>query len=248
MDHATIARMVGGQSTPAKGRILITAEEKRKLLGFIGYGRLDAPVWFLGMEEAGGGEDKLLIRTRFNRVEDLYEAHKALGITRHHEGRRVLQPQWGRMSDLMLRLSGVSAPTTEDRRAYQALRLGRRDGETLLTELLPIPKPRLEIWDYPNVFPEYRSASEYYESVLPARLELLTRLIEDYRPAAIVAYGSSFRHHYDRLLDSGVSEIVDGFEVRKTQGTLLVMTPFLTSRTMNGRIQALAEIISHHIE
>ena len=31
--------------------------ELEHLLNFIGYGRLDTPVWFLGMEEAGGGED-----------------------------------------------------------------------------------------------------------------------------------------------------------------------------------------------
>jgi hypothetical protein len=35
---------------------LATAKEKQQLLSFLGYGRLDAPFWFLGMEEAGGGK------------------------------------------------------------------------------------------------------------------------------------------------------------------------------------------------
>ncbi len=35
--------------------------ELEQLLNFAGYGRLDAPVWFLGMEEAGGGEDNLRV-------------------------------------------------------------------------------------------------------------------------------------------------------------------------------------------
>jgi len=41
---------------------MIAPAEKNKLLDFIGYGRLDAPVWILGMEEAGGGEENLKIR------------------------------------------------------------------------------------------------------------------------------------------------------------------------------------------
>ncbi len=39
----------------------VSDEELGHLLDFIGYGRLDAPVWFLGMEEAGGGEERLHI-------------------------------------------------------------------------------------------------------------------------------------------------------------------------------------------
>jgi hypothetical protein len=34
----------------------VTDSELSHLLNFIGYGTLDADVWFLGMEEAGGDE------------------------------------------------------------------------------------------------------------------------------------------------------------------------------------------------
>lgn len=50
------------------------------LLNFIGYGTLDADVWFLGMEGAGGGEDNLRTRLKFRPVEDNAEAHKMLGV------------------------------------------------------------------------------------------------------------------------------------------------------------------------
>lgn len=66
--------------------------EKQRLLDFLGYGQLEAPIWFLGMEEGGGGEARLLIQSRLNRVEDLRDAHVKLGITKHHEGKRILQP------------------------------------------------------------------------------------------------------------------------------------------------------------
>ena len=38
---------------------ILSDNELDHLLNFIGYGTLDADVWFLGMEEAGGGEAKI---------------------------------------------------------------------------------------------------------------------------------------------------------------------------------------------
>jgi hypothetical protein len=104
---------------------MITIAERDKLQTFIGYGRLDAPVWFLGMEEAGGGEENLKVRAQFSQVEDLRSAHFALGIRYHHEGKKCIQPQWGRMADIMLRVHGATQPDTEDRREYQVSRLER---------------------------------------------------------------------------------------------------------------------------
>jgi hypothetical protein len=66
-------------------------EELEHLLDFVGYGRLDAPVWFLGMEEAGGGEQNIRTRLKFRTVEDCAEAHRTLGIIHRHWGKRVIQ-------------------------------------------------------------------------------------------------------------------------------------------------------------
>ena len=54
------------------------------LLGFIGYRTLDADDWFLGMEEAGGGEANLRTRLKFRKVEDNAEAHRKLGVPHLH--------------------------------------------------------------------------------------------------------------------------------------------------------------------
>jgi hypothetical protein len=40
----------------------LTDPELDYLLSFVGYGNLDADVWFLGMVEAGGGELQHIIR------------------------------------------------------------------------------------------------------------------------------------------------------------------------------------------
>lgn len=82
----------------------ITDSELEHLLNFIGYGKLNADVWFLGMEEAGGGEANIRARLKFHKVEDCAQAHKFLGITKHHAGKKVIQRTWWGMCYIMLRL------------------------------------------------------------------------------------------------------------------------------------------------
>ncbi len=112
------------------------------LLTFIGYGTLDADIWFLGMEEAGGGETNIRTRLKFHPVMDNAEAHKMFGVTYLHWGKRKIQRTWRGMCYIMLCLEG-NEPTAENIRAYQAEKLGRYGGNTLLTELMPIPKPKV---------------------------------------------------------------------------------------------------------
>lgn len=69
----------------------LTDSELDHLLNFIGYGTLDADVWFIGMEEAGGGEDNIRTRLKFRTVEDNAMAHKMLGVTNLHWGKRKIQ-------------------------------------------------------------------------------------------------------------------------------------------------------------
>ena len=97
---------------------LFTDYEVEKLLSFIGYGNLSAPVWFLGMEEAGGGIENLRNRLKFDVIEDLYQGHKKLGILKHHEGKRIIQPTWRGMCVIMLTLKGIDI-NREEIRNYQ---------------------------------------------------------------------------------------------------------------------------------
>ena len=226
-----------------QGAEIVAKDAKERILAFIGYGQLNARIWILGMEEAGGGEDNLTTRSQFNPVEDLYAAHPKLGITKHHEDSRTIQPQWGRMADLMLRLGGTKSPTREQRRNYQAEQLGRSYGDTLLVELMPVPKPNLSAFDYPETFPEYASASSYYQGVLPDRIRLLRKLIENHTPRVIVAYGSAFWRHYRSIMEPSFESVSNGFTVLSIQHTSMILIPFWTSRSMNGRLEALEETI-----
>lgn len=112
---------------------------KSKLLSFIGYGRLDAPVWFIGMEERLSGSTglskQLAARSRFDAVMDCREAHEKLQIVCHHQKKPKLQPTWNKMCDLMLSSSSAYEANSpeeqrEVRRCYQ---------KTILAEATGIP-------------------------------------------------------------------------------------------------------------
>jgi len=219
---------------------IVTSEEKQRLLSFLGYGRLDAPVWFLGMEEAGGGEDNLRVRSTFDQVEDLQEAHIKLGITHHHEGKRRIQPTWNMMCEFMLRIEGNISPTTEDRRAYQGDELDRVHGDSLILEFLPIPKPKTSSWDYPLTFPEYPDVEVYRREQTPPRIALLSQLVVNHRPRIIVAYGKANWPYYRQILSEGEYSERNGFETGVQGDTLMILTHFLSRKEMNGRHAALA--------
>lgn len=211
----------------------LTPDETSNLLQFIGYGHLEAPVWFLGMEEGGGGEERIRIQSGFEPIEDLYDAHVTkMGITRYHCGNRVLQSTWKGMSYIMLSLAGIS-PDQPARRTYQALHLGRSGGDTLVAELMPVAKSTVKEWQYHDLIPRFRDRQHYYDEVLPMRLLRFATLVRTHNPELIVAYGRSYWQHYQSIL--GPTDFHDRGRFRYgVQGkTTMVLTDHFTARTMN---------------
>lgn len=224
----------------------ISDNELNQLLNFVGYGRLDADVWFLGMEEAGGGEHNIRSRLKFRQVEDCAEAHQILGITKHHSGKKIIQRTWRGMCYIMLRLEG-KAIDRESIRHYQADYLGRFQGNSLLCELMPIPKPRIDVWNYEMLIPQFKSAEEYYNVVKPRRVAYLRRLIQEYRPKAVIGYGQGARKGYWQAYRKLFPELKFSehgqFLVARDHKTVVVLTTHFTSKTMNGKFDEVVSII-----
>ena len=195
--------------------IPLTQEQVDVLCSFEGFGRFDAPVWFLGMEEAGGNPELLHRRSTWNSVMDLRDAHiNSLGITKHHEGTVALQSTWRRMCALMVlakrpELFPIKKELSEKKhnelkdalKRYQANSLGRTTGnaETMLCELLPMPKPAENIYGMEDVLPMWKSHEDYKQGVLPNRKKLLARRIAEHRPEVVVAYGKKFWPDYKEI-------------------------------------------------
>lgn len=221
---------------------MLNDSELEILLNFVGYGNLKADVWFLGMEEAGGGEENLRLRLKFRLVEDCAEAHQILGITQHHTGRKVIQPTWRGMSYIMLAFAGK--PTDKEHiRNYQADLLGRFRGNSLLCELLPIPKPSIGDWEYKSFIPQFKSAQEYYRVVMPRRIKYLRSLIEEHKPKSIICYGKSYWNSYKELFGDLDYAQNGQFLVARTAMTRVLFTDHFTSRTMNGKFDEVAALL-----
>ncbi|HTV74129.1 MAG TPA: hypothetical protein VME66_10520 [Candidatus Acidoferrales bacterium] len=145
---------------------------------FIGFGNEEGDVLFLGMEEGLLGTFTAAhpaARSEFPRTADL-RADYSPDASRFYFWRLPKsQRTWRAMSHLMLRRQGIDDPTDDQLYRYQSEQLGRVDGETLLSELLPKAN---------------RSMDEaYIREVLPHRVRLLRDVIGNSGFEVVVAHG-----------------------------------------------------------
>jgi hypothetical protein len=215
----------------------------KRIEGFIGFGRRDAPVVFVGMEEglkdAGALDEDLLIRSGYaTPVMDLKEAHRGIAGTERYFDPDFAprQPTWRVMADLMLRRAGNLSPNSDDRRRYRALHLGRAHGDTLLTELLPYPHPKASDWLYKR-FGKFRTREDYVREMLPSRIELLRGVLAESNRQLVVCYGKAHWEHYQRLFQARTWADEGSFRVADAGITRVVLTPHFSSLAFNTDAQ-----------
>ena len=218
----------------------------QRIESFIGYGRRDAPLVFIGVEEGladeSALENDLRRRSQFEPIMDLREAHRGIADTDKWFGPQKIecQPTWRPMCDLLLRREGVSAPTPQDRNRYQAYRLGRSDGDTLLCELLPYPHKRSadprKKWEYAQ-FGRHPTYESYRASVLPTRRECLRRLIAEAHRDLIICYGKGKDKRdwaeYQQLFRGAKWQARPPFRFAETGETRVVLTPHFSTKDFN---------------
>jgi hypothetical protein len=144
---------------------------------FIGFGNEDGQVLFLGMEEGLVGTLSAdTARTHdLPRTADL-RADFSPDASRYYFWRLPKsQRTWRAMSHLMLRRQGVDDPTADQVHRYQTEQLGRTDGETLLSELLPRANQSVD--------------AEYMREMLPHRMRLMREVIGNLAFEVVVAHG-----------------------------------------------------------
>lgn len=194
---------------------------------FIGYGRADAPVVFLGMEE-GGNNDRL--------YEDLI-GRSRLAQFSEIKHQPTTQRTWRPMCDLMLRRGGIVNPTKQERLIYQQEQLGKRDGKTLVAELMPYPSRRASDWPeiYAQRFPNRKS---YLEGLAPKRSKLLRDLFRAAPRELIVCYGKEHWNHYRSIFDLPAKPgSLAQVEVCEWGSTRIVFAPHFSGRAFNSETQ-----------
>jgi hypothetical protein len=233
----------------------LSTDKWNRIERFIGYGRQDAPVVFVGIEEGlskeSALETDLLRRAEFDSIMDLRVAHRGIaGADRFLDiGNPACQRTWRPMCDLMLRRRDASStPTLKMRSQYQAAELGAVDGDTLLTELLPYPHRKTGDWLYKELRP-HKTRKEYEASVLPIRLEVLSEAMRQWPRELIVCYGKANWPRFRCLIQKAFRvELVQWVPHRKPScesamidGARVVLACHLSSKEFNSE-QQLADL------
>jgi hypothetical protein len=120
--------------------------------GSYGYGRWDAPYWFIGPEQGMGEHEKDIDPSLLRRAEcwrklgglelnDCRDFHCCIGEERWHRTSKVKpQTTWQPLIVLLMTYLGRQ-DDLESRRNYQRDRWGRLDGETCVIELSGLASP-----------------------------------------------------------------------------------------------------------
>ncbi len=208
--------------------------EYQKLLSenSFGYGRWDAPYWFIGLEErltpreTGNYAVRAAAFQRLNRdgLCDNFEFHSAIHQLEFLGSPGNLQPTWKRL--IWLLKSYLHQPREdEDLLDYQCKQWGRSTGETLLTELDGLP--------FDNALDSTLEQKELRKEVIknrPKRIEKLCCKLEQ-PPELVVMYGKTQQRYWNVI--AGFNVVFDN--AAKRGGTTFVFAPH---PNMRGRTSA----------
>ena len=200
---------------------------------FIGYGSFDASTWFIGQEEAGvRNVQGLLERIAVWRelgcksVVDIAHFHELLGKVDLFGETPKIQRTWRRLIEIKLVLLGEKK-SKHSVRKYQAEELGRVGGDTLLGELMPLPKPSVKSWPYAELaaeLPYMKTQKEYRKTIGPIRTMLLSDAISKHKPKMVVFYGVTTIASWEKVAEVSLEEVEeDIFEGSNGYTRFLVM-------------------------
>jgi hypothetical protein len=186
---------------------------------FYGYGRWDAPHWFVGLEEGKGRNELPDNAQRVNawdqlgRTElcDCLEFHYLIGEKDFHKERPILQHTWRPIILLLKTFLGDRSDKDSFLRAYQRDRWGRvNGGVTCVIEMTGSAAKSLDV-------PKDR------ERFQPERIEGIHYRMLKYKPRLMVIYGGGRkkREGWEKILGSRFG--ADG--VMKLESTIVAHTP-----------------------
>jgi hypothetical protein len=181
----------------------------------------------------------LAVRSEYHQYMDLCEAQANLAGTRKYFGANPKnQWTWRPICDLMLRLTeGVPEPTLLERVRYQADKLGRKDGLTLLAELMPYPRKKANKSDWPyKKYEKFNDYETYRVEMLQKRLVLLKALFDiPCQRKLVVAYGKSDWDEFKKLFATNWNA-APPCEWGRVGEMAIVLTPHLSDRTFTPQV------------
>lgn len=159
---------------------------------WFGYGRWDAPYWFIGMEP-GGTDDhasyEVWMQLGGTELIDCRAHHLGTNFSKWHGGHRPpTQPTWRRLIQLLLGYEGKPADG-DAVSIYQHDKWGALGGDTALLEVSALHAKNLATLVNRNAYRDQRIAT-------------LKERLEAYRPKFVVFYGLGYKGIYAKIANA----------------------------------------------
>lgn len=200
---------------------------------FLGYGAIDAPVVFIGLEE---GADRCIDKL----VHDLLGRSSGACFGEIKSGEFNTVKTWRVMCDFMLRFEGAIQTDINTRKIYQNTKLGRSSQANFLTELMPYPSPGLDCWPY-GILGKDKDRETYKKRLWPSRRQLIYDFLVSHRRRFIICYGKKDRNLFKELFPEDLNwETVGNLELANWNGQRVAITPHFVSRSFNTNEQMAA--------
>lgn len=207
--------------------------------GFLGYGSLSAPLWFIGMEEGIGKES---LEDRLNAWHDLGHTdtvdirlfHERIQETRWFSFLARLQRTWRGLIIVALRY--LNEPVDKERiRRYQVGELATKT-EALL-ELMPLPHKGLSDWNHQGLF---ANRDAYLAAIAPKRLAALQKAVASHAPKAVIMYGTTppYPEYWRKLAGGSLTTTEQGWSHRRSGQTIYVVCQHPVAHGLNDNYYA----------
>jgi hypothetical protein len=178
-----------------------------------GYGRWEAPYWFIGPEQGQALDENNDLEARCEawlhlgggELSDCQVFCDLINEKRWHRETPKLQNTWRRL--MLLMMAFLERPTdNESLKAYQRDRWGRLNGETCVIELSGLPA---------NSFNVPRARGLFRQE----RISVMCEKMRTYKPVLVIIYGVTTKKHWDA--GGGCSPD----SLRRLQSTILEFIP-----------------------
>lgn len=217
---------------------------QNRIENFFGYGNLDSPIWFIGIEDGINPDIGMeFINKRFELTQGI-DNHSVIdviddmnGVEDHLEwylcGSNP-QPTFRRIIQILLQYENVNDFSRKKILDFQKGKLGRVKSNHALLELMPLPNRKSGSWlykDYGRIGGyNLKSRSTYLKTVLEYRIGKFQKLIEEKKPKVLVCYSYDDRYinQWPKLLTHNkLKELPSPVYYRHYQhnGTHLFVTP-----------------------
>lgn len=228
---------------------------------FLGYGNLNAPIWFIGMEEGmkegmkEGGKDRyeeIKLRLQawkdmgYPKVADVADFHVKIGHVFLFRDPVKLQKTWVNLIKFQLSLTNLDC-SKEEARAFQRDKWGRSNSPNALLELMPLPSPGLKEWFYNEFFnlPYLKTRDTYFDYMLPKRIFLIQKVIHEFKPKIILFYGSRYTEHWKKIAGLEFKNLPEEeFSYGKKDNTCFIITKHPVAHIKKIYFEKIGKIIS----